>query len=189
MEYSGDIRQAIEVLRNGGVILYPTDTIWGIGCDATNREAVKRVMTIKRRADHKQMLVLADGLAMLERYVDEVPDAAYQLLEVATTPLTLVLDGAHGVAPELLGDDNSLGIRITGERYSRDLCARLHKPIVSTSANISGNPSPATFADIDEQIKNAVDYIAEYRRDDTQPRAASSVIQMKADGAFKILRT
>lgn len=188
MEYSDDIRQALEVLRSGGVILYPTDTIWGLGCDATCAAAVKRIYAIKQRADNKQMLVLADGLPLLERYVDEVPEAAYQLMEVATTPLTLILDGAHGVAPELLGDDASLGIRITAERYSRELCARLHKPIVSTSANVSGQPAAATFAEVDERIKAAVDYVASYRRDDNARRAPSSIIQVKADGSFKILR-
>ena len=183
-----DIKACVEVLRKGGVILYPTDTIWGIGCDATNAEAVKRVYEIKRRADNKAMLVLLDSEARLERYVSEVPEIAYQLIEVAVEPLTIIYDDARNIAPNLMGDNHSVGMRITGETFSKQLCRRFGRPIVSTSANISGEPSAPTFADVSDEIKKGVDYVVKYRQGDTTEAKASSVIKLSADGTFKILR-
>ena len=147
-----DIRKALKVLRNGGVILYPTDTIWGLGCDATRPEAVRRIFEIKQRADAKSVLVLVDGIAALERCVEEVPDVAYDLLEAAVDPLTVIYDHGRGVAPEVCAPDGSLGVRITSERFSRELCRRFRRPIVSTSANVSGTPAPKCFADIAPEI-------------------------------------
>lgn len=144
-EYRDDIRQAVDVMNQGGIILYPTDTIWGIGCDATNADAVRRVFEIKQRDDVKALITLIDSEAKLEFYVREVPEVAWQLIEVAERPLTIIYDGARNLAPNLLAEDGSAGIRITREEFSRNLCMRMRRAIVSTSANISGQPSPKTL--------------------------------------------
>ena len=183
-----DIKKCVEVLNEGGVILYPTDTIWGIGCDATCEAAVKRIYALKKRADNKSMIVLLDSAEHLDHYVVNVPPMSRELMEVAVKPLTIVYEGAFNVARNLLGDNDSLGIRISNEQFSQQLCQAFGKPIVSTSANISGAPSPGCFAEIDEQIKNAVDYVVNYRRDDTTTHRASNVIMLKNDGTFKIIR-
>lgn len=188
MEMEEDIKMCVATLRRGGLILYPTDTIWGIGCDATRPEAVERVYRLKQRADNKAMLVLVDSVARLERYVDSVPPIAYQLIEVTDKPLTIVYDNALGLAPNLLGDCNSAGIRVTAETFSRRLCERFGRPVVSTSANLSGQPSAATFGEISKEIIDGVDYVARYRQDDNTPHAASGIIQLRADGTIKILR-
>ena len=183
-----DIKTAVEVLRKGGVILYPTDTVWGIGCDATNPDAVKRVYGIKKRADNKSMLVLVDGLAMLERYVDTVPEVAYSIIELSEKPVTIIYDKGIGLAPNLMGQDGSVGVRVTAEIFSKELCRRFRKPIVSTSANLSGEPSAVVFDDIKDEIVNQVDYVVKYRQDDVEPKTPSSVIKLKANGEVKILR-
>lgn len=183
-----DIRRCAAVMRDGGVVLYPTDTVWGIGCDATSSEAVKKVFAIKRRSDAKALITLVDGEAMLERYVEEVPEVAYQLLECALSPITIVYDRGKGVAPELLGEDGSIGIRVTSEIYSNRLCKELRKPLVSTSANISGQPAPGIFRDISGEILDSVDYVACYRRNDTSPSRPSSVIKLSVSGEIRILR-
>lgn len=183
-----DIKKALEVLQQGGVILYPTDTIWGIGCDATNEEAVKRVYEIKKRTDSKSMLVLMENINLLDRYVEEVPEIAYSLIEVNDKPMTIIYPGAKNLAPNLVAEDGSIGIRITGENFTRQLIQRFRKPIVSTSANISGEKSPAFFAEISDEIKEAVDYIVHYRQDDIVPATASSIIKLGVSGEIKIIR-
>ena len=183
-----DLREAIKILKAGGVILYPTDTIWGIGCDATNEAAVARVYDIKQRAESKAMLVLLDDENRLERYVDEVPEVAYNLIEVAVKPLTIIYDRARNLARNLLADDGSVGIRITREAFSSRLCRGLRRPIVSTSANISGHPTPAYFDEISSEILDAVDYVCTTRRDDRTPARPSTVMRLSEDGTFKILR-
>ncbi|MFI3240237.1 MAG: L-threonylcarbamoyladenylate synthase [Bacteroidales bacterium] len=183
-----DIKKACEVLNKGGVILYPTDTIWGIGCDATNAEAVKRVYEIKERADNKAMLVLLDSDANLSRYVADPPEIAYTLIEVSDKPLTIIYDNAYNLAKNLIGEDKSIGIRITSEDFSRQLCRRFRRPIVSTSANISGAASPSNFAEISEKIKSKVDYIVEHRQNEKGGAKASSIIKLGADGTIKIIR-
>ncbi len=183
-----DIRRALDVLNRGGVILYPTDTIWGIGCDATNEEAVSRVYSIKHRADAKALITLVDSEAKIQGYVREVPDVAWQLIDCSTRPLTIIYDGARHLAPNLLAEDGSVAIRLTREAFSRELCLRFHRPIVSTSANLSGEPSPATFDDIPESIKQAVDYVCTSRRDDHTPARPSSIIKLAANGEVKIIR-
>ena len=183
-----DIAEACEVLKRGGVILYPTDTIWGIGCDATNSAAVKRVYEIKRRADNKAMIVLTDSMTKVDFYVDEVPDIAYDLCDLSEKPLTIIYSGARNLAPELMGEDGSVGIRVTREAVSQALCRRFRKAIVSTSANVSGNPSPALFAEISDEIKQAVDYIIEARQDETQEAQASSIIMLGKGGLVKVIR-
>lgn len=183
-----DIKLACETLRKGGVILYPTDTVWGIGCDAIQSNVVKRVFEIKRRADNKALIVMLGDEQLLELYVDEVPEIAYDLIDAAVKPLTIVYDGGCNLAPELLGEDGSVGIRITKENFSSRLCRAYRKPIVSTSANISGEPTPAIFDEISENIKNSVDYIVETRRDDNEPHLPSSVIKLGVGGTIKIIR-
>ena len=183
-----DLRKSCEVLERGGLILYPTDTIWGIGCDATNEDAVRRVYELKRRSDSKAMLVLLDSAAKLDRYVDEVPDIAWSLIEVADKPLTIIYSGAKNLAKNLIAEDGSLGIRITGETFSHKLCEQFRRPIVSTSANVSGEPSPSVFAEISDVIKSGVDYIVGYRQDDKQAARPSSIIKLEAGGVFKIIR-
>lgn len=184
-----DLQEAVRVLRAGGIILYPTDTVWGIGCDATNSEAVKKIFALKRRTDSKSMLVLLDDAAKLVSYV-YVPDAARQLLYVTDEgrPMTIIYPNAEGVANELIADDGSLGIRITTEPFSKALCAQLGKPIVSTSANISGEAAAPTFAQISETIKAGVDYICRYRQDDNTPKQPSSIIKVEKDNRFVIIR-
>lgn len=183
-----DLKKALEVLQNGGVILYPTDTIWGIGCDATNEEAVKRIYEIKKRADSKSMLVLMENINSLERYVDEVPDIAYDLIEVTEKPMTIIYSGAKNLAKNLIAENGSIGIRITSEDFTRQLIQRFKKPIVSTSANISGSSSPAFFDEISDEIIGAVDYVVEYRQDDITPKEPSSIIKLGVDGEIEILR-
>lgn len=183
-----DIRRALDVLNKGGVILYPTDTIWGIGCDATNEEAVSRVYAIKRRTDAKALITLVDSEAKIQGYVREIPDVTWQLIDCSTRPLTIIYDGARHLAPNLLAEDGSVAIRLTREAFSRELCLRFHRPIVSTSANLSGEPSPATFDDISEDIKQAVDYVCTSRRDNRTPARPSSIIKLAANGEVKIIR-
>ena len=161
-----DIKKACEIMEKGGIILYPTDTIWGIGCDATNEDAVKRVYEIKKRIDSKALIVLVDKPVKVEFYVREVPEIAWDLIDVADKPLTIVYPNARNLATNVLADDGSVGIRITQETFSRKLCERFRKAIVSTSANISGQPAPTNFNEISDEIKQAVDYVVTYRQDD-----------------------
>lgn len=183
-----DLEKACEVMRGGGVVLYPTDTIWGLGCDASNEEAVKRIFRIKQRSDSKSMLVLLDNDAKLSFYVGEVPDQAYDLMDLSEKPITIIYDGARHLAPQLIAEDGSVGIRITKEAFSRDLCARMKGAIVSTSANISGQPSPRNFAEVSQEIIAAVDYVVEYRRDDTAQVAPSSIVKLGRGGLVRIIR-
>lgn len=183
-----DIQKAIEVLRAGGTILYPTDTIWGIGCDATNPEAVKKVFEIKRREDSKALICLVDSAGRLQRYVRNVPDVAWDIVDLATKPTTLILSGANGLAPNLLAEDDSVGLRVTSEVFSHTLCYRFQKAIVSTSANISGEPSPQTFADINPEIIEAVDYVCLSRQRDTSIHEPSSIIKLGPSGEVTIIR-
>lgn len=187
-EYREDISKAIEVMNKGGIILYPTDTIWGIGCDATNEEAVKRVFEIKRRNDAKALITLVDSEAKIEFYVRDVPEVAWQLIEVADRPLTIIYDGARNLAPNLLAEDGSAGIRVTNEEFSRNLCMRMKRAIVSTSANISGEPSPKCFADISPEILEAVDYVCTSRRNETHNPPASNIIKLGRGGEVKVIR-
>ena len=183
-----DIKKALEVLKKGGVILYPTDTIWGIGCDATNEDAVQRIYGIKKRDDSKSMLVLMENPALLDRYINEVPEIAWDLVEVATTPLTVIYPGAKNLAKNLVAEDGSIGIRFTKETFTTQLLHRFRRPLVSTSANISGEKAPAFFAEISEEIKNQVDYVVEYRQDDLIPAQPSSIIKLGPGGQIDIIR-
>lgn len=183
-----DLEKAVRVMRDGGVILYPTDTIWGLGCDASNQDAVKRIFSIKQRSDSKSMLVLIDSDAKLNYYVEEIPDVAFDLMDLSEKPLTIIYDGARRLAPQLIAEDGSVGIRVTKEAFSRDLCARMRGAVVSTSANISGQPSPANFAEISKEIIDAVDYVVEYRRDDQSKAKPSGIIKLGRGGLVKVIR-
>ena len=183
-----EIKKACEVMQKGGVILYPTDTVWGIGCDATNEEAVRRVFEIKRRADSKAMLVLVDSPVKVDFYVDEVPEVAWDLIEMTTKPLTIIYDGARNLAHNLIAEDGSVGIRVTNEEFSKQLCFRFRKAIVPTSANISGHPAPSVFSEISDEIKKAVDYVVDYRREETGHPKPSGIIKLGKGGQIKIIR-
>ncbi|GAB6007935.1 L-threonylcarbamoyladenylate synthase [Dysgonomonas reticulitermitis] len=183
-----DIKKAFDTLVAGGLILYPTDTIWGIGCDATNEDAVRRVYELKKRTDSKALITLLDSPAKLNFYIEDVPDVAWDLIELADKPLTIIYDKARNVASNLIAEDGSLAIRITKETFSQGLCNRFRKALVSTSANISGEPSPTNFSEISDEIKNSVDYIVQYRQDDTAKAKASSIIKLGKSGEIKIIR-
>lgn len=187
-EYRDDISRAVRVMNQGGVILYPTDTIWGIGCDATNEEAVRRVFEIKRRNDAKALISLIDSEAKLQFYVPDVPDVAWQLIDVAVHPLTIIYDHARNLAPNLLAEDGSAAIRVTTEEFSRNLCMRMRRAVVSTSANVSGEPSPKCFADIAPEIRNAVDYICTSRRHEKANPPASNIIKLGSGGEVTVIR-
>ena len=188
MTQEQDIRNAVEVLRKGGVILYPTDTVWGIGCDATNEEAVARVYKIKQRDDSKALICLVDSDARLQRYVRQVPEVAWQLIDCIVKPTTLILDGAVNLAPNLIAEDGSIGIRITQEAFSHELCYRFQKAIVSTSANISGEPAAQNYRDIDPRIVEQVDYVCWTRRQEHKPHQPSSIIKLGMGGEVKVIR-
>lgn len=175
-------------MRKGGVILYPTDTVWGIGCDATNAEAVARIYKIKQRDDSKAMICLVDSDARLQRYVRYVPNVAWDLLECADKPTTVILDGAVNLASNLIADDGSIALRIAAEPFSKELCYRFQKAVVSTSANISGQPAAQNYCDISQEILDAVDYVCWSRRQEHKPHAPSSVIKLGMDGEVKIIR-
>lgn len=185
-----DLQNALRVLRDGGVILYPTDTVWGIGCDATNAEAVSRVYAIKKRVDSKAMLVLLDGAGKLQGYVDKVPETAWMLLEAneGQRPMTIIYPRAKNLASNLLAEDGSVGIRITEELFSKALCEQLRRPIVSTSANFSGEPAAKTFQQISQDLIEAVDYVCDFRRDDNKLYAPSSIIKIDEQERITIIR-
>ena len=175
-------------MREPGVILYPTDTIWGIGCDATNEDAVRRVYEIKQRQDSKAMLVLVDSSVKVDFYVRDVPEVAWDLIDLADKPLTIIYSGARNLAANLLAEDGSVGIRVTNEDFSKRLCQQFRKAIVSTSANISGQPSPKNFSEISEEVKSAVDYIVGYRQEEMSNPKPSSIIKLDKGGVIKIIR-
>lgn len=183
-----EVKKAIEVMKAGGVILYPTDTVWGIGCDATNEEAVRKVFEIKKREDSKALICLVDSDVRLQRYVRNVADVTWDMIELSDKPLTVIFDHVTGLAPNVIAEDGSAGIRITKEEFSKELCFRFQKPIVSTSANISGEPSPACFDEISDEIKQGVDYIMLSRQNDTSKSKPSQIIKLEKDGKVSILR-
>lgn len=188
MNTEEDIAKAVETLRSGGVILYPTDTVWGIGCDATNAEAVAKVYRIKRRDDSKAMICLVDSEARMSRYARDVPDVAWNVVELATRPTTVVVEHGVNLAPNLLADDGSVALRVTREEFSRQLCYRFQKPIVSTSANISGQKAAQNYRDIAPELLEAVDYVCQSRRGEHKPHTPSSIIKINADCSFQIIR-
>ena len=183
-----EINRAVEVLRGGGIILYPTDTVWGIGCDATNAEAVEKIYRLKGSANKKGMIVLVDTATNVGRYIRHIPEVAYDLMELTDKPLTLILDGAVGVAPNLVPEEGSLAVRVPDHDFCRQLVARLRRPLVSTSANFSGEPTPTHFEDIVEGIRNGVDMVINPAFEGNPTRTASSIMMIKENGEFKILQ-
>ena len=186
--FRDDIREAVRVMQSGGVILYPTDTIWGIGCDACNEDAVRRVFEIKRRAEAKSVISLVDSEVKVEFYVRSVPDVAWQLWECSDEPLTLVLDGARKLASGVIASDGSVALRVTREAFSRQLCMRMKRAVVSTSANIAGEPAPRCFSEISPEILQAVDYVCLSRRDEAPRQTPSHIIKIGPSGEVKIIR-
>lgn len=183
-----DLDQALETLRSGGLILYPTDTIWGIGCDATNEEAVQRVFDLKGRQKEKSMILLLHNDNQLASYVSEVPEVAYELIEVSDRPLTIIYSNGKNLAPSVLAADGSVGIRVVDHPFCTPLLQRFRKPIVSTSANLSGEPAPKSFHDIDERIKSGVDYVVKYGQELIGDGRPSTVMRLDASGKFEFLR-
>ncbi|MFS4494597.1 L-threonylcarbamoyladenylate synthase [Maribacter sp. 2308TA10-17] len=182
-----EINKAISVLNTDGLILYPTDTVWGIGCDATNEEAVKKVYALKQREDTKALICLVANDAMLERHVTEVPEVAYDIMDLSLKPTTIVYDGPKGIAKNLIADDNTIAIRVASDKFCQYLINKFKKPIVSTSANISGNPTPKQFSHIEEGILKGVDYIVNLHRDKVA-NVPSAIIKLSTDGVVKVIR-
>lgn len=183
-----DIKNAVTVLRQGGIILYPTDTVWGIGCDATNADAVRRIYEIKHREDSKAMICLVDSADRIQRYVQNVPDVAWDIFDLASEPTTIILDGAKNLAPNLIAADGSIAMRVTQEEFSKQLCYRFQKALVSTSANISGEPAAQNYRDIAPDILKAVDYVCWTRRQEHKPHKPSSIIKLSSSGDVTIIR-
>jgi L-threonylcarbamoyladenylate synthase len=188
MVFDDDIKECLTVLRNGGVILYPTDTIWGLGCDPVNPAAVERIFRIKSREKGKSLLILVDSETMLERYVTEMPEIAWEITAVSDDPLTIIYPGGKNLAPGVCSEDGSIGIRICHDQFCNELIKRFRKPIVSTSANLSGRPSPGNFSEIDRSLTEAADYVVQYRQDDRRKSSPSPVIRLGVDGTIKIIR-
>ncbi|TVZ17215.1 L-threonylcarbamoyladenylate synthase [Maribacter sp. MAR_2009_72] len=182
-----EINKCIEVLENGGLILYPTDTVWGIGCDATNAEAVKKVYALKVRDDSKALICLVANDAMLEKHVEKVPELAYDIIDLATKPTTIIYDRPRGVAKNLIAPDNTLAIRVATDKFCQYLIGKFKRPIVSTSANISGHPTPKSFQNIEEAILKGVDYVVNLHRE-KQNSSSSSIIRLSNDNTVKIIR-
>lgn len=187
-EFADDLKKAVEVLKRGGIILYPSDTIWGLGCDATRQDAVERIFSIKRRDDGRSLIVLVNGFSMLEHYVRSVPEIAYQLAEIAVSPLTIIYPEGRNLAPGVSGSDGSVGIRICSDGFCNELVTRFGKPVISTSANISDTPAPAVFSEIDKVIADSADYVVSYRQTDRTRNTPSSIIKVEYNGVIKIIR-
>lgn len=187
-EYSNDLKSALDTLREGGVVLFPTDTIWGLGCDATNPEAVSRIFRIKNREDSKSLIILVNGYGMLERFVTSIPDVAVNILEVADKPLTIIYPQGKHLAPGICAEDGSVGIRLCMDPFCNELITRFRKPLVSTSANISGTAFPSSFREIDEKIIRSADFVVRYRQNENKKNPPSSIIKVNNDGTIEIIR-
>lgn len=182
-----DLKKPIETIKNGGIILYPTDTIWGIGCDATNEDSCQRIHQLKDRPDDKSFIILVDNFAMIERYIPDFHEVCYDLADLAVKPLTIIYPKAKGLAPSILAKNGSIGIRVTTDPICLKLIRSIRKPIVSTSANVSGKASPKSFSEVSETIKKGVDAIVEARQSDRM-NTPSQIIEIQANGSVKILR-
>lgn len=188
MTQDEQIAQAVEVLRHGGIILYPTDTVWGIGCDASNQEAVEKIYKLKESVNKKGMIILLDNPDKVSLYIQKVPDIAWQLFDVATDPLTLILPEARGVAENLIPEEGTLAIRLPQHEFCQRLIRKLNRPLVSTSANISGHVAPASFSEIQSEIKNGVDLVVDPQFEGHPTKKPSSIIQVGASGEINIIR-
>ncbi len=187
-DLSNEISECVKVLQEGGLILYPTDTVWGIGCDATNEAAVAKVYELKRRPDSKALICLVANDFMLEKHVEEVPDLAYDLMDMSTKPTTIIYDRPKGIAKNLVAEDNTLAIRVASDDFCRKLIGKFGKPIVSTSANISGEPTPKSFSEISSDILKGVDYAVNLQRQVIN-NTPSAIIRLATDGTVKVIRT
>ena len=183
-----ELKKALEVLKSGGIILYPTDTIWGIGCDATNEEAVKRIFQLKKRKDSKSMIVLLDNPNKLESYVNRVPETAWQFVEYSEKPISIIYDNAKNLAPSAIAPDGSIAIRVTKDEFCSKLIYQLRKPIISTSANISDQRSPQSFDEISEVIRQGVDYIVNLRKEEKTTAKPSTIIRLRENGQIEFIR-
>jgi L-threonylcarbamoyladenylate synthase len=183
-----EVAKALKVVQEGGIILYPTDTIWGIGCDAANTEAINKIYRLKQRNEAKGMIILLDTENKLESYISEVNPLTYDLIEYAENPLTLVMPGAKNISQALISNDGSVGIRITKHPFCQQLIQRLRKPLVSTSANISGKPSPQYFLQIDLEIIEGVDYVVDIDQHDMEIKTPSTIMRLAPDGKFEFIR-
>ncbi|WP_113662906.1 L-threonylcarbamoyladenylate synthase [Pedobacter nanyangensis] len=183
-----EINKALEILKSGGVILYPTDTVWGLGCDATNQEAAAKINEIKGRPTEKSLIVLLDTDHKLQSYVNDLPEVAYDLIEYAEKPLTVVFSNAKNLAPNVINTDGSVGIRIPKHDFCQQLIQRFRKPIVSTSANISGQPTPKFFDEISDEIKEAVDYVVDLEQENRTPKQPSTIVKLGPGGQFEFIR-
>ena len=187
MDLNQEIQNTLEVLQNGGIILYPTDTVWGIGCDATNEEAVAKIYKLKKRAETQSMIVLMNGDKMIHNTFKEVPDVAWQIMDLSEKPTTLILDKPQNIAKNLIATDNTLGIRVVKDSFCFKLLEKLRKPLVSTSANISGKPTPMTFSEISKEIINGVDYVVNLSRE-KKCGNPSTIIKIALDNQVKVIR-
>ncbi|MBC7567854.1 MAG: threonylcarbamoyl-AMP synthase [Pedobacter sp.] len=183
-----EIEKALNTLKSGGVILYPTDTVWGLGCDATNEEAVAKINSIKGRAPDKSFIILLDNDSKIQSYVTEVPDVAYDLIEYAENPLTLIFSGAKNLAKSVINADGTVGVRVVKHDFCQQLLQRFRKPITSTSANVSGDPTPQTFNEITDEIKDAVDYIVDWEQEISTPKKPSTIMKIAPGGQFSFIR-
>ena len=183
-----EVAKALKVVQDGGIILYPTDTIWGIGCDATNTEAIQKIYKLKQRDEAKSMIILLDTENKLESYIGDVNPLAYDLIEYAQSPLTLVMPGAKNISPAIISSNGSVGIRISKHPFCQQLIQRLRKPLVSTSANISGKPSPQYFSQIDAEIIDGVDYVVDIDQHSMEIKIPSTIMKLSPDGKFEFLR-
>jgi L-threonylcarbamoyladenylate synthase len=188
VEFQKDIENCLAVLHAGGLILYPTDTIWGIGCDATNPDAVKKVYALKQREETRSLIVLMTDERDVLKYTSQPDLRLFDFLDTVTKPTTVIYDGPVGLADNLVGADNTVAIRLVGEPFCRHLIKRFRKPIVSTSANISGHPAPAFFGEVEERIRQGVDYVVEYRQDDRSSKEPSSILRWNKDGTVTVIR-
>jgi len=182
-----EIKSTLQVLKQGGLILYPTDTVWGIGCDATNYESIKKIYQLKQRDDRKSMICLVNDFKMLNQYVEEVPEVAYDILKYAINPTTIIYDRPKRISENLVAEDNTLAIRVIREKFCGQLIKKFKKPIVSTSANVSGQATPKSFKEIDQEILKGVDYVVNLHRDKKMAKP-SAIIKLSSDGSVKIIR-
>jgi L-threonylcarbamoyladenylate synthase len=188
IKFENDMAACLDVIKRGGLILYPTDTIWGIGCDATNELAVKKIYALKNRAQSQSLISLVNDDAMLNKYVREVPSAAWDLIQYSEKPITIIYDDVKGIAANAIANDGTAAFRIVKDVFCQQLIYRLRRPLISTSANKSGQPTAETFSAIDDEIKNGVDYIVKYRQEEQKKNSASTIIQLKNSGEIKIIR-
>jgi L-threonylcarbamoyladenylate synthase len=188
MDYNDDIRNSLEVLRDGGTFLYPTDTVWGLGCDATNYQAVDKIYRIKRRYESKSLIILLHDFDSLSIYIKKIPAITFDLLDSIDSPVTVIYSNARNLPPNIIAKDGTIGIRIVKEKFCSELIRQFGRPIVSTSANISGEPTPAIFNQVSEEIRKSVDYVVNYRQSVYTQAKTSTIIRLYENGEYHMIR-